>query len=137
MDASPPAALGLPRARRLRERREFTRAKEQGRRLVQGGLILNWVPAAARLSQRHLAGTHRVVCSPGLGLPVHPHLLGIRLGGCARPRRAARLLAGEPPALPLPSVGPVRLRPRATKAIEPVLGCCDLRLYWIVNLSSS
>lgn len=43
MDASPPAPLGLPRARRIKQGRDFARARTQGRRLQQGCLILNWV----------------------------------------------------------------------------------------------
>src|SRR6266536_752327 len=43
MDDSPPAALGLPRARRLKEGRDFARTRQEGRRLAQGCLILNWV----------------------------------------------------------------------------------------------
>jgi len=53
MDASPPGHLGLPRTRRIKQGRDFSRAKTQGRRLVQGCLILNWVsltpPAPSRL----------------------------------------------------------------------------------------
>jgi ribonuclease P protein component len=44
MDALPPDALGLPRSRRIKQGRDFARAREQGRRLAQGCLILNWVP---------------------------------------------------------------------------------------------
>ncbi len=43
MDASSPAPLGLPRERRIKQGRDFARAKVQGRRLAQGCLILNWV----------------------------------------------------------------------------------------------
>ena len=43
MDASPPASLGLPRARRIKQGRDFARARNEGKRLVQGCLILNWV----------------------------------------------------------------------------------------------
>ena len=43
MDASPPASLGFPRARRIKQGRDFARAKNEGRRLVQGCLILNWI----------------------------------------------------------------------------------------------
>ena len=42
MDASPPAPCGLPRSRRIQHGRDFARARTQGRRLVQGCLILNW-----------------------------------------------------------------------------------------------
>jgi ribonuclease P protein component len=50
MDASPPAqgsgselGFGLPRSRRIKQGRDFARAKAQGQRLVLGCLILNWV----------------------------------------------------------------------------------------------
>jgi ribonuclease P protein component len=43
MDASLPAPLGFPRERRIKQGRDFARAKVQGRRLAQGCLILNWV----------------------------------------------------------------------------------------------
>ena len=43
MDLMPPAAFGLPRSRRIRQARDFARAKLHGRRLVQGCLILNWL----------------------------------------------------------------------------------------------
>ena len=43
MDASPPDALGLPRTRRIKQGRDFARARTQGRRLAQGCLVLNWV----------------------------------------------------------------------------------------------
>lgn len=43
MDLMPPPAHGLPRACRIRQARDFARARLQGRRLVQGCLILNWI----------------------------------------------------------------------------------------------
>lgn len=43
MTAAPSARLRLPRSRRLRLGRDFQRARTQGRRLVQGCLILNWL----------------------------------------------------------------------------------------------
>lgn len=43
MDASSPEKLGLSRERRIKQGRDFGRAKVQGRRLAQGCLILNWV----------------------------------------------------------------------------------------------
>jgi len=43
MDASPPKPLGLPRSRRIKQGRDFARAKTQGQRMTQGCLILNWV----------------------------------------------------------------------------------------------
>ena len=39
--------LGFPRARRIKQGRDFTRVKSQGRRLVHGCLILNWLPLPA------------------------------------------------------------------------------------------
>lgn len=49
MADSPPASLGLPRARRIKQGRDFARTKTEGRRVVQGCLILNWMvlPAGA------------------------------------------------------------------------------------------
>ena len=46
MDASSPAPLGFPRERRIKQGRDFCRAKVEGRRLVQGCLILNWLSLA-------------------------------------------------------------------------------------------
>ena len=43
MDASSPASSGFPRERRIKQGRDFGRAKAQGRRLTQGCLIMNWV----------------------------------------------------------------------------------------------
>jgi ribonuclease P protein component len=43
MDASGPGSFGLPRERRIKQGRDFARAKSEGRRIVQGCLILNWV----------------------------------------------------------------------------------------------
>ena len=43
MSAAPKASLGLPRARRIKQGRDFARARAQGRRLVQGCLIMNWI----------------------------------------------------------------------------------------------
>src|SRR5262245_61233417 len=42
MDAALPV-FGLPRSRRIKQGRDFARAKTEGRRLTQGCLILNWV----------------------------------------------------------------------------------------------
>jgi ribonuclease P protein component len=47
MTAAPSARLRLPRSRRLKLGRDFQRARTQGRRLVQGCLILNWLPLPA------------------------------------------------------------------------------------------
>jgi ribonuclease P protein component len=40
-------SLGLPRSRRIKQGRDFRRIRTQGRRLVQGCLILNWQPVPA------------------------------------------------------------------------------------------
>lgn len=40
------APHGLPRARRIKQGRDFTRLRTAGRRLVCGCLILNWMPLA-------------------------------------------------------------------------------------------
>ena len=68
MDATPPAVgsgpgpgsgsgsepgFKLPRSRRIKQGRDFARAKAQGQRLTQGCLVLNWVclpaPALSRV----------------------------------------------------------------------------------------
>ena len=53
MPGDPPAALGFPRSRRLKQQGEFARARAQGRRLICGCLIANVLPRpggpAARL----------------------------------------------------------------------------------------
>ena len=74
MGASPPAALGFSRTRRIKERRDFARAKERGCRLVQGCLILNWVSLPAGTVSR-------------LGV-----ITGRRLGRAVDRTRARRLL---------------------------------------------
>jgi len=42
MDATS-CPLGLPRSRRIRQSRDFARAKTEGQRVVHGCLILNWL----------------------------------------------------------------------------------------------
>ena len=37
------SSLGLPRERRLKQGRDFTRVKAQGKRLVKGCMIANWL----------------------------------------------------------------------------------------------
>jgi ribonuclease P protein component len=44
MADAPSGRLTLGRDKRLRHREEFARLKDQGRRLVRGCLIVNWVP---------------------------------------------------------------------------------------------
>ena len=43
MSTAPKGSLGLPRARRIKQGRDFARARAEGRRLVQGCLIMNWI----------------------------------------------------------------------------------------------
>jgi ribonuclease P protein component len=45
MAAAPPGRLTLGRDKRLRRREEFARLKDEGRRLVRGCLIMNWLAA--------------------------------------------------------------------------------------------
>jgi hypothetical protein len=40
----PTVSLGLPRSRRIKHGRDFARAKLQGRRVVRGCLVANWLP---------------------------------------------------------------------------------------------
>ncbi len=47
-----PAPLGLPRGRRVKQARDFARARTQGRRLRCGCLILNWCGGAAGEARR-------------------------------------------------------------------------------------
>jgi ribonuclease P protein component len=44
--AAAPASLGFPRSRRIKQGRDFQRAKTAGKRAVSGCLILNWLPAS-------------------------------------------------------------------------------------------
>lgn len=43
--SAPSRSLRLPRERRLRDGRDFDRARSEGRRLAVGCLVLNWVDA--------------------------------------------------------------------------------------------
>jgi ribonuclease P protein component len=43
MAAVPSSSLSLPRARRIKQGRDFARARTQGKRAVSGCLIANWV----------------------------------------------------------------------------------------------
>ncbi len=52
MADSPSANLGLPRERRLKQGRDFTRVKAQGKRLVKGCMIANWLILPAGSSSR-------------------------------------------------------------------------------------
>lgn len=53
--------LPFPRARRIKQGRDFLRAKTQGRRLVCGCLILNWLPLPAAPASRLGAVTSRKI----------------------------------------------------------------------------
>lgn len=50
--AAAPARLGLPRSRRIKQGRDFRRAKVHGQRVIQGCLIMNWFPLAPGLPTR-------------------------------------------------------------------------------------
>lgn len=56
-----PSPLPFPRARRIKQGRDFLRAKTQGRRLVCGCLILNWLPLPAAPASRLGAVTSRKI----------------------------------------------------------------------------
>ncbi|MBI5386375.1 MAG: ribonuclease P protein component [Verrucomicrobia bacterium] len=71
---TPHAPLRLSRACRLKQGRDFTRLKTQGRRLVCGCLILNWLPSGGDLPCR-------------LGV-----VTGRKIGGAVVRSRARRLL---------------------------------------------
>jgi len=43
MSASPHGRLALPHSRRIKQGRDFKRLRDQGRRLVHGCLIMNWL----------------------------------------------------------------------------------------------
>lgn len=40
----PALSLGLPRSRRIKHGRDFARARLQGKRVVSGCLVANWMP---------------------------------------------------------------------------------------------
>ncbi len=67
-------ALGLPRARRIKQARDFARAKLQGRRVVSGCLVANWLALPAGAASR-------------VGV-----ITGRKLGGAVVRTRARRLL---------------------------------------------
>ena len=52
MAALSPGSLGLPRARRIKQGRDFARTKAQGKRVVSGCLIANWVPLSSGAPSR-------------------------------------------------------------------------------------
>lgn len=52
MGAVPTARLTFPRARRIKQGRDFARAKTQGRRATSGCLIANWLPLSPESPSR-------------------------------------------------------------------------------------
>ena len=52
MPPGPSALHGLPRSRRIKHRRDFDRARTQGKRTVGGCLVLNWLPLPADAASR-------------------------------------------------------------------------------------
>jgi ribonuclease P protein component len=59
MNTGAPARLRLTRAMRIRQGRDFARLKAQGRRLAQGGLVLNWLELPEDTSSRFAVITTR------------------------------------------------------------------------------
>src|SRR5436190_427829 len=74
MPAVPSIRLGLPRSRRIKQGRDFARAKLHGQRVVRGCLIANWLPLSPGATSR-------------LGV-----ITSSRLGGAVVRTRARRLL---------------------------------------------
>src|SRR2546428_369393 len=74
MAEMPPGSLGLPRASRIKQGRDFARTKLEGRRVVSGCLVANWVPLSPGASSR-------------LGV-----ITGRKIGGAVVRVRARRLL---------------------------------------------
>ena len=56
-----PATLTFSRARRIKQGRDFSRARTQGQRLVCGCLILNWISLPAASTSRLGAITSRKI----------------------------------------------------------------------------
>lgn len=74
MGAMPAGRLGLPRARRIKQSRDFARAKREGRRVTFGCLVANWLALPVGSSSRLGVITSR------------------KLGGAVARARARRLL---------------------------------------------
>ena len=74
MAEKPPVRLGLPRSSRIKQRRDFTRARAAGLRLVCGCLIANVAPRPADSKSRLGVVTSR------------------KIGGAVQRSRARRLL---------------------------------------------
>jgi ribonuclease P protein component len=52
MGGEPPGKLGLPRNLRIKQRRDFARAKREGRRVTSGCLVANWLALPAGSNSR-------------------------------------------------------------------------------------
>jgi ribonuclease P protein component len=52
MAATPPARLRFPRSSRIKQKRDFTRTKLQGQRVISGCLIANFLPRPPGLPGR-------------------------------------------------------------------------------------
>jgi ribonuclease P protein component len=74
MAAITPGRFRFGRASRIKQRRDFTRARQQGERLTFGCLIINWLPLAPEAQSR-------------LGV-----ITSKRIGGATDRNRARRLL---------------------------------------------
>ena len=74
MAAVSSGSLGFSRERRIKQARDFSRAKLRGKRVVSGCLVANWLPLTAGASSRLGVITSR------------------RLGGAVARVRARRLL---------------------------------------------
>ena len=61
MNPAVPARLRLTRAMRLRQRGDFARLKQQGRRLARGCLVLNWQELAPGAQTRFAVITTRKI----------------------------------------------------------------------------
>jgi ribonuclease P protein component len=72
--AAAQARLGLPRSRRIKQGRDFHRAKAQGKRVANGCLAINWLPLPAGSQTR-------------LGV-----ITGRKMGNAVKRARARRLL---------------------------------------------
>jgi len=72
--AAAQARLGLPRSRRIKQGRDFHRAKADGKRVANGCLAINWLPLPAGSQTR-------------LGV-----ITGRKMGNAVKRARARRLL---------------------------------------------
>ena len=72
--AADSASLVLPRSRRIKQGRDFLRAKAEGKRVTNGCLVINWLPLPAGSQTR-------------LGV-----ITGRKMGNAVKRARARRLL---------------------------------------------